>query len=155
MSDDKKKELAPSERFLNWAKALGVILPIIGAAIISVLGWFKGNDAQGDVDSLILQLDKRVAKQEQVINAQSEKLEKMARRMIFFQAHQTGFSAGSLYEKNQQLEKTVAELRAKKVVRVVTKERVRKVPSKLEKDDPIMQQQIPRLPAPKPFKKED
>lgn len=120
MTDREKRELTLGERAVNWAKVLGILLPLIGAATVSVLGWFKSDNAQSGVDSLVLQLSDRVAKQEKVINAQSEKLEKMVRRMVFFQGHQAGVEAGKLYERNQQLEKQLSELttpkRKKRVV---------------------------------------
>lgn len=109
--------LSPSERAVNWAKACALILPVLGTAVVSVLGWFKSDSAESGVDSLLLQLDKRVAKQERVINTQSEKLETMYRRLVFFQAHQEGFTAGQLYAKNEQLERELTELKAKRLSR--------------------------------------
>lgn len=162
MTEETKRELTPSEKAVNWAKACGIILPLVGAATVSVLGWFKSNDAQGDVSALVLQLDKRVAKQESVINAQSEKLEKMLRRMIFFQAQQEGFRVGQLHEKNAQLEKQLAEWKAKKIPAKVTTERIVEIlkgsvqPAPAPKSEPsdTMQQQLPRIKS-KPFKRAD
>jgi hypothetical protein len=124
MEGESPKEVTLGEKALNWAKVLGILLPVLGAALVSVLGYFKSDDAQGGVDDLVKQLDKRVAKQEKVINAQSEQLEKMARRLIFFQAHQEGVSAGKLYAKNEQLEKLLVELKAKKIARSARAEKI-------------------------------
>lgn len=102
-----KKVLTLGERAANWAKVIAIIVSTVGAAVVGSVGFFKGDDAQKNIDSLIQQLGLRVAKQERVINLQSEKLEKMARRMIFFQGHQAGVSAGKLYLKVEQTEKAL------------------------------------------------
>jgi len=162
----KPRGLAPSERAVNWAKACGILLPILVAAVVSVLGWFKSDDAQGDVSSLIKQLDTRVARQEKVINVQSAKLETMYRRLVFFQAHQEGFTAGKLYAKNEQLEKTLTGLKAKRLSRAERRQRLvdlirkaQKAPASATRPMPAPApppadavQQIPRL-HPKPFKR--
>jgi hypothetical protein len=140
-------------------------LPILGTAIVSILGWLKSDNAETGVDSLLLQLDKRVAKQEKVINVQSEKLEVMYRRLVFFQAHQEGFTAGKLYEKNEQLEKSLAELKARKLSRPERTRRLIEIlrgaskspvsatrPPPAPAPPPRDVQQIPRL-HPKPFKR--
>jgi hypothetical protein len=153
-------------RAVNWATACGILLPLIGTAIVSILGWLKSDNAETGVDSLLLQLDKRVARQEKVINVQSEKLETMYRRLVFFQAHQEGFTAGKLYEKNEQLEKQLTELRAKRLSRPERTRRLIEIlrgasqaPTSTKPAPPAPPpanavQQIPRL-HPKPFKRAD
>jgi hypothetical protein len=106
MPDD-KKVLTLGERAANWAKALALIIPVMGASIAGAVGFLKGDDAQKNIDSLIDQLSSRVAKQERAINAQSEAVEKMARRMIFFQGHQAGVSAGKLFFKLEATEQSL------------------------------------------------
>jgi polyhydroxyalkanoate synthesis regulator phasin len=158
MTDDngRKRELTMGEKAVNWAKALGIILPMIGAGVVSTLGYFKSDSAEVGVDSLVKQLDKRVAKQEKVINAQSEQLEKMMRRLIFFQAHQEGVSAGKLSAKVEDLEKRLAELKAKKIPHSVRTERIveilrgskvgtRKLSPPPAKPKPDKVQSIPRI----------
>ena len=109
-----KKMLTLGERAANWAKAMALIIPVLGASIVGAAGWLKGDDAQGDVASLVKQLNDRVGKQEKVINTQSEKLEKMARRMIFFQGHQAGFSSGQLFVKLENTEKQLDQCVSKR-----------------------------------------
>lgn len=164
MTEQTKPKLTLSEKAVNWAKVLGIVLPLIGAGVVSVLGWYKSDDAQGDVTSLVKQLDKRVAKQESVINAQSEKLEKMLRRMIFFQAQQEGFRAGQLHAQNEQLEKQLAEWKAKKIPKTAATERIveilkstttvpDRVPVQPAADESMQQQKtLPRIKS-KAFKK--
>jgi hypothetical protein len=160
MDKKDKKELTLGEKALNWAKAIGIILPLVGAGVVSVLGWFKSDAAETGVDSLVLQLSERVAKQEKVINAQSEKLEKMARRMIFFQGHQAGFSAGKLYVKVEETEKQLAQCVAKQAQRgQVTKNELEsmigaamKRRSKPSTSGSSKVQSIPRIKS-KPFNK--
>ena len=161
MSDEeKKKELTLGERVFNWAKALGIILPLVGAGTVSVLGWFKSDDAQGDVTSLVTQLNDRVGKQEKIINSQSEKLEKMYRRIIFFQSHQAGFNSGKIFSKleatEQRLDRCVSrrtKIKKDELMELLGQARVsQKQPSpKVVAGSKV--QQIPRL-YPKPFKKE-
>jgi hypothetical protein len=147
------------------AKKAGMIAAVVAGAVAGSLGYFKGDDAQVDVASILEQLNVRVAKQEAVINAQSEKLEKLSRRMVFFQAHQAGFRAGALYEQTQELEERIKTLRAEKrrpAPKVLNTLRGDKRPAKVEpprpapapKPAPAQQEQqaIPRL-FPKPFKK--
>lgn len=160
--EKKGKDLTLGERAVNWAKAVGIILPLVGTAVVSTLGYFKSDSAETGVDSLVKQLDKRVAKQEKVINVQSEQLEKMARRMIFFQAHQEGRTSGKMQAKIDQLEDDLAALKAKKITRTVASKQLqqllRKAPraSKPEPAPPPVKadqvQSIPRL-KPRPFSK--
>ncbi|MHC4507745.1 MAG: hypothetical protein ACYTAO_02160 [Planctomycetota bacterium] len=157
MTDDngRKRDLTLGEKAVNWAKALGIILPLIGAGLVSTLGYFKSDSAEVGVDSLVKQLDKRVAKQEKVINAQSEQLERMMRRLIFFQAHQEGVSAGKLAAKVETLEQKLTELKAKrgsrserfkKLVEILkgTKKRAPR-PKAPPKPQPDKVQTIPRI----------
>jgi ABC-type phosphate transport system auxiliary subunit len=118
MTDEEKKEprvLALSERAVNWAKALSIILPLVGAAFMSTLGYFKSNSADEGVDRLVVQLDKKVKKQAGIINKQSDKLEMMARRLIFFQAHQEGRTSGRMQAKIDRLERELDAVKVKKV----------------------------------------
>ncbi|KPK67242.1 hypothetical protein AMJ82_11015 [candidate division TA06 bacterium SM23_40] len=123
------------------------------AAIAAAMGYSKGDSAEGAVDRMLEQLSERVAKQEAVINAQSEKLEKLARRMIFFQGHQAGISAGALQAKAEQLERQLAETRARrprpKVLNTLRGEKRPAKPAKRPPPEPAPpppeQQKIPRL----------
>jgi hypothetical protein len=155
MSDDEKKDLTFGERAVNWTKSLGALAVVVGM----VLGYLKSDDAQGDVASLISQLDERVAKQEKVINIQSEKLEKLLRTSISLQSHQAGFSAGKLYEQNELLAKRLDRCFAKRIPRSVTAEKLAEIlrgkrskERKIKKPTSTKMQQIPRLPSP-PFRK--
>lgn len=159
MSDDNNGKKTPGERALAWAKSVGALAVALGV----VLGWFKSDDAQSGVDNLVQQLSERVAKQEKVINTQSEKLEKMARRMIFFQGHQSGVSAGRLSLRVEELEEDLSGCIAKSVKRAkVNKTDIedligsafsrRGKRSPAPKPQDTEQQKIPRLYS-KPFKK--
>lgn len=158
-----KKMLTLGERAANWAKALGIILPVMAAGVVGTIGFFKGDDAQQNIDSLIQQLGERVAKQERVINVQSEKLEKMARRMIFFQGHQAGVSAGKLFTKQEQTEQALNKciaVNAKKG-KVKKGELEDMIGAAMKRQRPRIKasgatkpQGIPRL-EPKPFRKKN
>lgn len=149
MTEEEKKarELTLGERAVNWAKAMGIILPLVGTAVVSTLGWFKSDSAETGVDSLVKQLDKRVAKQEKVINTQSEQLEKMMRRLIFFQAHQEGRTAGKMQAKIDQLEHELAALQAKKISRTVASKKLEKIIKSVQKKE---DDRPPPAPAPPP-----
>jgi len=155
-----KKMLTLGERAANWAKALGIILPVMGAGIVGTIGFFKGDDAQQNIDHLIQQLGERVAKQERIINTQSEKLEKMARRMIFFQGHQAGVSAGKLYSKVEQTEQALHQCLAgkAKTAKMQKDELEALISGALKRRKPkvtsgaVKPQGIPRL-QPRPFRK--
>jgi len=120
MTNNNKQPKTPGERFLSWAKAVSVIV----ATCIAVYAAFKGNEAKDDVDSTWIALKEKVDKQSEVINKQSETIEKLTRRMVFFQGHQSGFSAGQLYEQKASLEKELAELNAKRVSRSATRDEI-------------------------------
>lgn len=151
-----KLSKTPGERFLSWAKGLSVIV----AACLAIYAAFAGNKAQDGVDKNYDTLAEQVNKQNKVINAQSEKLERLTRRMMFFQGHQAGFSAGQLYEQKVTLEKQLDELRAKKIPPSVSREQIveilrgaRPKPSKASKQPATSgdTQQIQKL-APMPLK---
>lgn len=105
------KSKTPGERFLSWAKGISIIV----ATCIAVYAALKGNEAQNNVDSTWETLRDQVNKQNEVINSQGEAIEKLTRRMIFFQGHQEGVSAGRLFELNSQLEKQIDRLKRKLV----------------------------------------
>lgn len=115
---DDKPPKTPGEWFLSWAKAVSIIV----ATCIAIYAALKGNEAKDDVDSTWVALKEKVDRQSEVINKQSETIEKLTRRMVFFQGWQSGQSAGKLYEQKASLEKQLDELRAKKLPRSVTKE---------------------------------
>ncbi len=161
MADE--KVLTLGERAANWAKAMALILPVLGAAVVGSLGYFKGDDAQQNVDGLIDQLGKRVAKQERVINTQSEKLETMARRMIFFQGHQSGVSAGKLYTKVEQTTLALSKCIASQAKRGRVKKdeledlingAMKRSRPRIKASGAAKPQGIPRL-EPKPFRKKN
>lgn len=155
MTSKERRDLTLGERLVNWAKALGIILPLLGTGIVSLLGYIKSDNTQGGLDSLIQQLNDRVAKQERVINAQSEKLEKMARRMVFFQAHQDGLNAGRLYEKSEQLQKALAEIKAKKITKVVGQRKLEKIlRSRPDPKEPV-EKPLPDPSPPEPAEQKD
>jgi len=157
---EEKKELTLGERAVNWAKAMGIILPLIGTATVSVWGLIKSDSAETGVDSLVKQLNERVIKHEKVINTQSEQLEKMMRRLIFFQAHQEGRTAGKMQAKIDKLEDDLAALKAKKITRTVASKQLQQLLKKAPKRVPLQPkvqadqvQSIPRF-KPKPFSKD-
>ena len=146
---EKEKTLTLGERAVNWTKSIGALVLAVGM----IAGYLKSDDAQGNVDVLIKQLDVRVAKQEKIINAQSEKLEKMARRIIFFQGHHAGMTAGKLYAKAEKLEQDLEKLRSrKKIVQVVPKKSAVLRSTTQKKPKPKASDSIPRLHS-KPFRK--
>ncbi len=156
-----KKILTLGERAANWAKVLAVIATVAGAAVTGGLAWLKGDDAQQNIDHLIQQLGKRVAKQERVINTQSEKLEKMARRMIFFQGHQAGVSAGKLSFKLASAEKKLDQCMSKpgkikksELMEILGAARSISRPRIKASGGATKPQGIPRL-EPKPFRKKN
>jgi hypothetical protein len=99
-----------AERFATWAKGLSVVV----ATCIAIYAALAGNQAKNDVDSTWVALKEKVDNQSKVINKQSDTIEKLTRRMIFFQAHQAGMSAGKLYEQNKRLQKELEDLRKKR-----------------------------------------
>lgn len=130
------------EKVSTWAKAIGVI----GATLVAVYGVIKSDNAEQGVDKSYETLAEQVNKQNKVINAQSEKLEKLTRRMVFFQAHQAGFSAGKLHESNEVLQKQLDELRAKKIPKSVSREQLIEILRGVPK--PTKAKKPPALPAP-------
>jgi hypothetical protein len=155
-----KKDLTFGERLVNWAKAFAIIIPLIGATAASVLGYFKSDDAQKDVDDQWKKLEERVLKHESVINKQSSAIEKLTRRIIYFQGHQEGVRSGKLYEQNVSLQRQLDELKARKVPKSVKVSEIKKLLGVARKpksrpkaagDSPV-QKTIPRL-IPKPFRK--
>jgi hypothetical protein len=84
----------------------------------------------------------------------------MARRLIFFQAHQEGHASGKLQAKIDHLEDQLAELKSKKISRTMASEKLEKIIKSVRKADdrpppspapPQTQvQSIPRL-KPKSF----
>jgi len=154
MTEEKKdpKVLTISEKAVNWAKALGIILPLIGTGVVSTWGLIKSDSAENGLDNLIQQLNERVAKHEKVINAQSDRLEKMAKRLIFFQAHQAGFNSGKLYSELEQTRKELADLRAKKITKSVGQKKLAKILRKKMVPSPTIpvKRADPPPPTPKP-----
>jgi len=159
---EEKKAKTLGEKMYTWAKVVGVLIPLVGVSYAGISGWFKGDDAQQNIDHLIQQLGERVAKQERVINTQSEKLEKMARRMIFFQGHQAGVSAGKLFIKQEQTEQALHKCIATNAKKGRVKKSdledmigaaVKRVDSR-PRHKPTKPQGIPRL-QPRPFRKKN
>lgn len=153
MALSSKTSKTPGERFLSWAKGLSVIV----ATCIAIYAAFKGNEAKDNVDSTWEALKAKVDKQSDVINEQSKTIEKLVRRMVFFQGHQAGFSAGQLYEQKASLEKQLDDLRDKKLPKTVASEIVivspKEKPVTKSSDDPLKSsptfqrmQDLPRFP---------
>lgn len=113
MTLNDKQPKTPGERFLWWAKGVSAL----ALASIAVYAALTGNEAKDNVDSTWDALQAKVDKQSVVINKQSETVEKLTRRMVFFQGWQAGFSSGKLYEQNETLQKQLEELKAKKIPR--------------------------------------
>lgn len=143
-----KQPKTPGERAWWWTKSI-VALTTAGLAIYAAR---TGSNAEEGVDKSYETLAEQVNKQNKVINAQSEKLEKLTRRMVFFQAHQAGYSAGKLYERNEMLQKQLDELRAKKLPRSVSRDQIVEIlrGSRVEdrKLKPPKATKPPALPAP-------
>ena len=70
----------------------------------------------------------------------------MARRLIFFQAHQEGHASGKLQAKIDQLEHELAALQAKKISRTVASKKLEKIIKSAQKAD----DRPPPAPAPPP-----
>lgn len=120
LNGNDKTPQTPGERFLSWAKGLSVVV----ATCIAVYAAVKGNQANEGVDDNYKTLAEQVNKQNKVINSQSEKIEKLTRRIVFFQGHQAGLAAGKLYEQNELLTKQLDELKAKKIPRSVSRKAI-------------------------------
>ena len=72
---------------------------------IAILSYMKSDTAQLDLKHLVEQLNSRVEKQEQVINAQSDVLEQLNRKFLKQEARDEGLRLGALQEQHRQLQK--------------------------------------------------
>jgi hypothetical protein len=102
MSEEKAKELTKSERFVNYAKGCALILPILGALSMGVFNLFKGEPVAQKTWETVR--DK--------LNEQSVVIDKLTKKVLYWQGHEAGRSAGAIYEKLQLAEKKNDELMA-------------------------------------------
>lgn len=159
MTEEKEKKLAQSEKFVNYMKGLALILPILGALAIGIINLVRGEPVAEKTWETVR--DK--------LNEQSKVIDKLTKRVMYWQGHESGRSAGALYEKLQQSEKKVddlmAKLATKKVQKVKTKPEVEVLVGKLVEERKLrikaekrkaklekMREQRP-IPAPAPLPK--
>jgi predicted transcriptional regulator len=125
MTDEKEKKLAQSEKFLNYAKGLAVVLPVVGALALGVINMFKGEPVAEKTWETVR--DK--------LNEQSKVIDKLTKRVLYWQGHEAGRSAGAIYEKLQQAEKQneslMAQIATKKVKKAKTPQEVKILIGKL------------------------
>jgi hypothetical protein len=118
--DEPKRPRTLGEKVSTWAKAIAVL----AASGIAVYGAMQGTEAKDDADDNLVQLSEQVTKQNNVINKQSAKLEKLKHQMAFYEGHQAGFSAGKLYEQKEDLSKRLDKCFSRRIPRSVTAEKL-------------------------------
>lgn len=111
MSEEEKKELSRSEKFLNYTKGLAVILPVVGAFGLGIFNLAKGEPVAEKTWETVR--DK--------LNEQSIVIDKLTKKVLYWQGHESGRSAGALYEKLQQAEKKNEELTAQLTTRKISR----------------------------------
>lgn len=109
MTEEKPKELTRSEKFVNYTKGMGNLLPILlalvalgGSAIANLKGEPKADKANEKVEKAYEALASEVNKMKTELDHLGSNQKKLWLRFVNFQGREEGFTAGKLHTKLEE-----------------------------------------------------